>query len=128
MIAQRSWKNELSPPWVIPQKLITEILQVENWPLAIFQGLFWVGFIILAIGAIRRLPWLYSLTLLLFLLPPYLGSWPWSIGRHALLAFPAFVVLAQWAERPRAWQLLIAGMVALLAAGMILFVNGYLVA
>src|SRR5262249_19566086 len=36
MLAQRSWKNQLSPPWVIPQKLATEILQAENWPLAIF--------------------------------------------------------------------------------------------
>jgi hypothetical protein len=128
MLAQRSWKNELSPPWVIPQRLASEIIHAENWPLAIFQGLFWVGFIVLTIAALRRLPWLYSLTLLLFLLPPYLGSWPWSIGRHALLGFPAFIVLAQWAERPRARQLLIAGMVAMLAMGVILFVNGYLVA
>jgi hypothetical protein len=128
MLAQRSWKNELSPPWVIPQRLATEIVQAQNWPLAIFQGLFWIGFIVLAIAALRRLPWIYSLTLLLFLLPPYLSSWPWSIGRHALLGFPALVALAQWAERPRARQLLIAGMVALLAMGVILFVNGYLVA
>jgi hypothetical protein len=128
LLAQRSWKNELSPPWVIPQKLVAEITRAENWPLAIYQGIFWLGFIILAIAALRRLPWLYSLTLLLFLLPPYLGSWPWSIGRHVLLGFPVFVVLAQWAERPHARQLLVAGMVALLVMGVILFVNGYLVA
>jgi hypothetical protein len=128
LIAQRSWKNQLSPPWVIPQKLATEIMQAADWPLAIFHGIFWLGFIALTIVALRRLPRLYSLTLLLFLLPPYLSSWPWSIARHVLLGFPAFVVLAQWAERPRARQLLIGGMVILLVAGVVLFVNGYLVA
>jgi hypothetical protein len=45
-----------------------------------------------------------------------------------LLAFPAYVVLAQWTERPRARRLLIAVMVALLAVSVILFANGYLVA
>jgi hypothetical protein len=128
MLAQRSWKNQLSPPWVIPHRLAAQIIQVENWPLAIFQGIVWVGFIVLTIVALRRLPRLYSLTLLLFLLPAYLSSWPWSIARHVLVGFPAFVVLAQWAEWPRARQLLIAGMVALLAAGVVLFLNGYLVA
>jgi hypothetical protein len=128
LLAQHSWKNQLSPPWVIPQKLATEIAQAANWPLAIFHGVFWLGFIALTIAALRRLPWLYTLTLLLFLLPPYLGSWPWSIARHTLLGFPALVILAQWAERPRVRQLLIAGMVILLIAGVVLFVNGYLVA
>jgi Mannosyltransferase (PIG-V) len=128
LLAQRDWKNQLSPPWVIPQKLVTEIAQAENWPLAIFQAIFWLGFIVLTIAALRRLPPLYSLTLLVILLPPYLSSWPWSIARHVLLGFPAFIVLAQWTERPRARQLLIASMVALLVAGVVLFVNGYLVA
>jgi hypothetical protein len=128
MIAQQNWKNHLSPPWVLPRELFGHTFLYGNWPMAIFQGIFWSGFIILMIGALVRLPALYSLALLLFLLPPYLSSWPWSVSRHVLLGFPALVVLAQWTGRLWVRQVLILGMLLLLLVATILFVNGFLVA
>jgi hypothetical protein len=128
LIAQQRWKNHLSPPWVLPQTLLDQIFVYENWPMALFQSLFWAGFLVLTIAALVRLPPLYSLTLLVFLLPPYLSSWPWSISRHVLMGFPAFIILARWAERPLVRQALLLGMLVLLALATVLFVNGFLVA
>jgi hypothetical protein len=128
MLAQQKWKNHLSPPWVLPRSLIDQIFVYENWPMALLQSLFWVSFLALAIAALWKLPPLYSLTLLMFLLPPYLSSWPWSVSRHVLMGFPAFLVLAHWAERPRVRQALLLGMLLLLAVATVLFVNGFLVA
>lgn len=128
MIAQQSWHNQLSPPWVLPQTLYEHIFIYDNWPLATVQALFWIVFLVLAIGALLRLPWLYSLTLVLFLLPPYLSSWPWSVSRHVLLGFPAFVVLAQWTGKVWFRQVLVIAMIGLLALLTALFVNGVLVA
>ena len=128
MIAQQSWDNRLSPPWVLPQALYEHIFVYDNWPLATVQALFWIVFLVLTIGALLRLPWLYSLTLLFFLLPPYLSSWPWSVSRHVLLGFPAFIVLAQWTGRVWVRQLLVIAMIGLLALLTALFVNGVLVA
>ena len=128
MLAQQKWKNQLSPPWVLPRELIAQIFVYENWPMALFQSLFWIGFLALAIAALWKLPPLYSLTLLLFLLPPYLSSWPWSVSRHVLLGFPAFLLLARLAERPRVRQALLLSMLLLLALATVLFVNGFLVA
>jgi hypothetical protein len=128
LIAQRQWKNWLSPPWVIPERLFQALTDLPSWPNAAFQAAFWLSFIALAIAALRRLPLLYSITLLLFLLPPYFSNWPWSISRHVLLGFPAFVVLALWTERLWARQLLVAGLFVLLLLATCVFVNGFLVA
>ncbi len=128
MIAQRSWHNSLSPPWVLPQALYDNIFVYGYWPMAVFQSIFWIAFIALAIGALRRMPLLYSMTLLLVLLPPYLSSWPWSVSRHVLLGFPAFVVLAWWTERLWVRQMLIVGMFVLLGIVTMLYINGFLVA
>jgi Gpi18-like mannosyltransferase len=128
LIAQQKWKNHLSLPWVLPRTLIDQIFIYQNWPMALFQSLFWVGFVALTIAALVRLPPLYSLTLVLFLLPPFLSSWPWSISRHVLLGFPAFIILARWTERPLARRVLFLGLLALLALATVLFVNAFLVA
>ncbi len=128
MIAQRNWHNYLSPPWVLPQALFGHTFVYGHWPTAGFQSLFWLGFLVLTIGALRRLPPLYSLTLLLFLLPAYLSSWPWSVSRHVLLGFPAFCMLALWTERLWVRQVLIVALLVLLVVATMLFVNGFLVA
>jgi hypothetical protein len=128
MIAQRSWHNSLSPPWVLPQALYDNIFVYGYWPMAVFQGIFWIAFLALTAGALRRMPLLYSITLVLMLLPPYLSSWPWSVSRHVLLGFPAFVMLACWTERLWVRQMLIVGMFALLGIVTMLFINGFLVA
>jgi hypothetical protein len=128
MIAQRQWKNWLSPPWVIPERLFKALTDLPSWPNAAFQAAFWLSFIVLTIVALRRLPLLYSLTLLLFLVPPYFSNWPWSISRHILLGFPAFVVLALWTERPWMRRLLVVGLCVMLMVATCVFVNGFLVA
>jgi hypothetical protein len=128
LIAQRQWKNWFSPPWVIPERLVKAFMDLPSWPNAAFQAIFWLSFIVLTIVALRRLPLLYSLTLLLFLVPPYFSNWPWSISRHVLLGFPAFVLLALWTERPWTRRLLVAGLCVLLMVATCIFVNGFLVA
>jgi hypothetical protein len=121
--AQSQWEQHLSPPWAIPQTLIerlgNEWLAIYGLHLAI-----WGLFIILAIATWRKLPRLYALVLLL-LVPAYLASWAFSIGRHVLIGFPAFVVLAIWSESRRVGWLLFGIMLPLLAICVALFVNTF---
>jgi hypothetical protein len=128
MIAQRQWKTEASTPWVIPERLLKALAELPSWPNAAFHAAFWLGFIVLTIVALRRLPLLYSLTLVLMLLLPYFSSQPRSFARYPLLGFPAFVVLALWAERPWVRRLLIIGLFVLLMVATCVFVNGFLIA
>ena len=69
-----------------------------------------------------------SLTLVLMLLLPYFSSQPRSFARYPLLAFPAFVVLALWTERPWVRRLLIVSLFVLLMVATCVFVNGFLLA
>jgi hypothetical protein len=128
MIAQRQWKTEASAPWVIPERLFKALTELPSWPNAAFHAAFWLGFIVLTIAALRRLPLLYSLTLVLILLLPYFSSQPRSFARYPLLGFPAFVVLALWTDRPWVRRLLIVGLFVLLMVATCVFVNGFLVA
>lgn len=128
MIAQRSWHNTLSPPWVMPHLLYEYVFTSDYWLIASFQSLFWIGFLVLTIVALWRLPLLYSATLLLFLLPPYFSSWPWSISRHVLMGFPAFVVLAYLSRTLWVRQTVILLLLVLLILATMFFVNGFLVA
>ena len=128
LIAQRQWKTEASAPWVIPERLFKALTDLPSWPNAAFHAAFWLGFIVLTIVALRRLPLLYSLTLVLILLLPYFSSQPRSFARYPLLGFPAFVVLALWTERPWVRRLLIVSLFVLLMVATCVFVNGFLVA
>jgi hypothetical protein len=121
--AQTQWEQHLSPPWAIPQTLIARLQ--KEW-LAIY-GLhlaIWGLFIALAVATWRQLPHLYALVLLL-LVPAYLGSWPFSIGRHVLIGFPAFVVLAIWGELRWVRWPLFGIMLPLLVICVALFVNTF---
>jgi hypothetical protein len=128
LIAQRQWKTQASAPWVIPERLFKALTELPSWPNAAFHAAFWLGFIVLTIAAVRRLPPLYSLTLALVLLLPYFSSQPRSFARYTLLGFPAFVVLALWADRPWVRRLLIVGLFVLLMLATCVFVNGFLIA
>lgn len=123
LLAQAQWEQHLSPPWAIPQSLLARLqsdgLAINGLHLAI-----WGLFIVLALVAWRRLPRLYSLALIL-LVPAYLASWAFSIGRHVLIGFPAFVVLAIWSEVRWVWWLLICIMLPLLLICAALFVNTF---
>ncbi|MDP9309634.1 MAG: glycosyltransferase family 39 protein [Chloroflexota bacterium] len=128
LIAQRQWDNSLSPPWVMPSRLLEALRTWPEWPITAFELTVWISFIGLTLLALLRLPLPYGLTTLLFVLPPYLSSWYRSLPRHVLLAFPAFVVMAILAEQPWIRRLLIGTLAILLAIATVLFVNGYWVA
>lgn len=121
--AQAQWEQHLSPPWVIPQTLLAR-LQTERLAIYWLHLVIWGLFVVLAVGAWRRLPRVYALVLLM-LVPAYLASWAFSIGRHVLVGFPAFVVLALWAEPRWVRWLLLAIMLPLLAICAALFVNTF---
>lgn len=126
LMAQSQWEQRLSPPWVIP---LTLIERLASEPLAIY-GLhlaIWALFLAPAAVALRRLPREYGLALVV-LLPAYLSSWAFSIGRHVLIGFPAFVVLALWCERGWVRWLLLALWLPLLLLCAALFVNTFWVA
>lgn len=125
MIAQRKWDNALSPPWVMPARLIEALRIWPEWPITAFELVVWGMFIGLTLLALLRLPLPYGLTALLLVLPPYLSSWYRSLPRHVLIAFPAFVVLAMLAERPWVRNMLFGSMLILLAIATVLFVNGF---
>jgi len=124
--AQTQWEQHLSPPWVIPQTLLMR-LQSEGLAIYGLHLAIWGLFIVLTVVAWRRLPRLYGLVLLL-LVPAYLGSWAFSIGRHVLIGFPAFVVLAMWRESRWVRWLLICVILPVLVICMALFVNTFWVA
>jgi hypothetical protein len=126
--AQRSWDNQLSMPWTMPVVMLRELSASPDWLILTPHAAAWLGFIGLALLTWRRLPLAYSLTTLLLLLPPYLSSYPRSMARYVMIAFPAFVALALWAEPAWRRRLLIAVMLPLLALAVILFVNGFWVA
>jgi hypothetical protein len=128
MQAQRAWENYLSAPWVLPLTLIETIGTSPDWPILLFQALFYVVFVSLTVVALRRLPLAYGWTMALFLLPPMLSSWQWSVSRHVLIGFPAFIVLAQWAERTWARRVILVVMLPLLIVATLLFVNGFWIA
>jgi hypothetical protein len=124
--AQAQWEQQLSPPWVLPLTLIAR-LQTERLAIYGLHLAIWGLFIILAIATWRKLPRVYALVLLL-LVPAYLGSWAFSIGRHVLIGFPAFVVLAIWSESRWVRWLLFGIMLPLLVICVALFVNTFWVA
>lgn len=128
MIAQRAWDNSFSPPWVMPRRLLEALRAYPEWPITAFELVVWAVFIVLTGLALARLPWIYGVTALLLVLPPYLSSWYRSLPRHVMLAFPTFVVLALLLESPWIRRLLIATMALLLAVAAVLFVNGFWVA
>ena len=128
MIAQRQWDNAFSPPWVMPRRLLEALRIWPEWPITVVELLVWISFIGLTVLALLRLPLPYGLTALLVLVPPYLSSWYRSLPRHVLLAFPAFVVMAIWAEPHWMRRLLISTLCVLLAIATMLFVNGFWVA
>ena len=124
-IAQRDWPNRVSPPWSLPQVILHAIPTSPNQPLEVFQLISWIGFLILMLLAIRRLPLSYSLTLILLLLPPYLNSWHMSFSRYVLIGFPGFVMLALLTHRRSIRWILIIAMIPLLVVATVLFVNGF---
>lgn len=72
-----------------------------------------------------RLPFVYSLTALLLLLPPFLANQRGSLIRYVLIGFPIFVVLALITERPWLRWLVYCLMLPLLFIFTLLFVNGF---
>ncbi len=124
MLAQRAWKNELSPPWVIPATSVAEIMSVFDREMKVWELSIWASFIVLVGLGLRRFPFPYGLVALFLLLPVYFSSFPGSIARQVLIAFPAFVVLAQIKSRT-ARSILASAMLVLLIFGTLLFVNGF---
>jgi hypothetical protein len=126
MLAQRNWDSHVSPPWVIPQNLFMWIRDaVSPRPMLIFQAIVWASFIGLTLLAFWRLPLPYGLLALLMLVPPYLQNRVHALPRYVLLAFPAFVILAIFAERLWIRRLVIGILVPLVAIAVLLFVNRF---
>jgi hypothetical protein len=128
MLAQRKWDNQLSPPWIMAEVMWNKLFTSPDWPVIAFHGIFWLVFIPLTIAALRKLPLAYSATTALLLLPPYLSSWPWSLSRHVLIAFPVFVVLGLAAQPIWTRKLLLTTCLPLLIVTVVLFVNGWWIA
>ncbi len=125
LIAQQSWGNQLSGPWVMPRILLTSLSTAQDMPIRLFQTMVWFSFAALLVLALVKLPRIYGLTMLLFLLPPYLSNYHGSLPRYILLAFPAFIVLAIYSARTWSRTLIVAVMLPLLVANVLLFVNGF---
>ncbi len=128
MQAQANYNNHLNPPWGLPLTMLYKLRTSPDWPILVIQLVVWPSFLALLLIAVFRLPALYTVTMGLLLVPPYLQNWPWSLSRHVLLAFPAFIVMALITERRSARKLLIAVMLPLLVVSVLLFVNDFWIA
>ena len=126
--AQRAWDQHLSPPWTMPIKWVEWFRTSPDRPMMIFQAIIWISFIGLTIIALRRLPPIYGLTVLLLLLPAYLSNRSQSLPRYVLIGFPAFVAMAIIAKPIAMRRVILAIMLPLLAVAAFLFTNGFWVA
>ena len=115
-------------PWVMPGKMLKDLLGSPPSELALVQLGVWGSFIGLTLLALWRLPLAYGLTGLLLLLPSYLASWSLSLSRHVLLGVPAFVALAIVANRQWVRWLIVSTTLLLLGVLTLLFVNGFWIA
>ncbi len=128
MAAQHRWQNHLEPPWRMPLDFVASITSHPHPEVRMIQLVVWIAFLGLTMVALRRLPPVYGLTAVLLLIPPYLSSWHESLPRHVLLAFPAFVVMAIYANRGWVRGLAITTGLMLLCLATMLYVNGFWVA
>ncbi|WP_025745820.1 mannosyltransferase family protein [Kallotenue papyrolyticum] len=125
LIAQRQWENGAGPPWTIPLELLVALRGSPAWELAAFQLLIWAGVLVLMVLACRRLPWIYSLSGGLMLLPPYVAQMSDSLPRHVLIAFPITVMLALATQPLWLRRLILAAMLFVLLGLTFLFVVGF---
>ena len=128
LIAQQSWENRMSPPWVMPWVLLRAVSVGAEWPMAVFQAATWMSFVGLIFVGLRRLPLVYGLTAVLLLAPAYLSNFPWSLPRHVLIGVPAFISMAVIAEEARARRIIFGLFGLLLVIAVVLFVNSFWVA
>lgn len=101
---QQEWGYQVVPPWEALSASWTHIVRLGD-PIEALNLASLVGFTILALWGVRRLPIAYTLYAL-----PHLGllfaremyfSPLMSVSRFALVLFPCFIVLATWlARRP----------------------------
>jgi hypothetical protein len=124
---QAAWDNHLRMPWRTPFELLTTIPTNPGWPLRVGQLLVWFCFIGLSIQALRHMPLVYGLTMVLILLPPYFSSNE-SLPRYVLLAFPGFIMMALMIKRKWLYVLLLGTMTILCAISTMLFVNKFWIA
>lgn len=128
LIAQQSWDNGAAPPWVVPVEILRSVQESYEAELAVMRLVVWIGFIVLTVFALCRLPLVYGLTTLLLLLPPYFARQPDSLMRHVLIGVPAFIALALLVQRRWLRWLVLSSMLPLLIILTLLFVNGFWVA
>ncbi len=128
LIAQQSWENRMSPPWVMPWVLLRAVSVGAEWPMAVFQAATWISFVGLMFVGLRRLPLVYGLTAVLMLAPAYMSNFPWSLPRHVLIGVPAFISIAVIAEEARARRIIFGLFGSLLVIAVVLFVNSFWVA
>jgi Gpi18-like mannosyltransferase len=100
-----AWGDRIVPPWRALPDSVSHIARAGDG-VELLNLLCLVGFALLAIACVRRLPLLYGLFVV-----PYLGlmfsresmvSPLESVCRYVLVLFPCFIILAMWlAKRPR---------------------------
>jgi Gpi18-like mannosyltransferase len=101
-ITQQVWKQGWGWPWRTFAEFLVGPLSFWGWQGSVIDLSFTLVFLLLSISAFRLRPGygLYSMAVVLF--PVWSGTLL-SMPRYVAVAFPAYIVLAQWAFRQR-WR------------------------
>jgi Gpi18-like mannosyltransferase len=95
MVAQSSWGKVFAMPWETLLKPMAYFAFITP-----FDNVFIVGFILLSIVALIRLPsYSYGIYSLLLLIPPLMTGNSRSLIRYCTVVFPVFIILALWGKR-----------------------------
>jgi len=126
------WGRELTDPFSVLLSSIQHPRSIGpyDWNFYIFNMLVILAFFLLLIPIFRKLPLIYAIFTLVFLLMPLTSGEINSIARYYLPVFPVFMYLAWWSTRgslerqTRRHTLIVASFAVLLSLGMVLFTLG----
>lgn len=129
---QYGWNHRLSNPLLLVLHALHHPARATpyDWNFYLLNLLAIIAFSCLLVQVFRKLPAIYGLTMLAFMLMPLTTGKIDSVARYYLTLFPAFMVLACWSsqgeeeQQMRRHSFITVTFATLLAVGMVLFTLG----
>ena len=132
MTQHYGWDHSFTNPLVL---VITDLQHPQsaspyNWDFYALNMLSTLFFLCLLVPVFRKLPAIYGITMLAFMILPLTTGKMDSITRYDLALFPAYMILAWWSsqgtqeQQMRRYGLIAVSFAILLSLGMVLFTLG----
>jgi hypothetical protein len=132
IVEKYGWRRELTNPFSVMLYSLQHPRATTpyDWNFYILNLIVIFTFFLLLIPIFRKLPLIYGIFALAYLIMPLASGEIDSIARYYLLEFPVFLILAYWSTRgnqeqqARRHSLIVATFAILLSLGMVLFTLG----